>query len=79
MDLRSVAIHNEESTRIGKLHGADRATNRSYTLSEVIVEYHILREVLFHILEVDGPLAQGPRDIVLDSIEQAVNDVDLVF
>ena len=79
MDLRSVAIHNEESTRIGKLHGADRATNRSYTLSEVIVEYHILREVLFHVLEVDGPLAQGPRDIVLDSIEQAVNDAVVKF
>ena len=79
MDLRSVAIHNEESTRIGKLHGADRATNRSYTLSEVIFEYHILREVLFHVLEADGPLAQGPRDIVLDSIEQAVNDAVVKF
>ena len=79
MDLRSVASHNEESTRIGKLHGADRATNRSYTLSEVIFEYHILREVLFHVLEADGPLAQGPRDIVLDSIEQAVNDAVVKF
>ena len=79
MDLRSVAIHNEESTRISKLHGADRATNRSYTLSEVIFEYHILREVLFHVLEADGPLAQGPRDIVLNSIEQAVNDAVVKF
>ena len=79
MDLRSVSLHNEESTRIGKLHGADRATNRSYTLSEVIIEYHILREVLFHVLEADGPLTQGPRDIVLDSIEQAVNDAVVKF
>ena len=79
MDLRSVSLHNEESTRIGKLHGADRATNRSYTLNEVIVEYHILREVLFHVLEADGPVAQGPRDIVLDSIEQAVNDAVVKF
>lgn len=79
MDLRSVSLHDEESTRIGKLHGADRATNRSYTLNEVIVEYHILREVLFQVLEEDGPLAQGPRDIVLDSIEQAVNDAVVKF
>ena len=78
-DLRSVSLHDEESTRIGKLHGADRATNRSYTLNEVIVEYHILREVLFQVLEADGPLAQGPRDIVLDSIEQAVNDAVVKF
>jgi signal transduction histidine kinase len=79
MDLRSVSLHDEESTRIGKLHGADRATNRSYTLNEVIVEYHILREVLFQVLETEGPLAQGPRDIVLDSIEQAVNDAVVKF
>jgi len=79
MDLRSVSLHDEEATRIGKLHGADRATNRSYTLNEVIVEYHILREVLFQVLEADGPLAQGPRDIVLDSIEQAVNDAVVKF
>ncbi len=79
MDLRSVSLHDEESTRIGTLHGADRATNRSYTLSEVIVEYHILREVLFQVLEADGPLAQGPRDIVLDSVEQAVKDAVVKF
>ena len=79
MDLRSVSLHDEESTRIGTLHGADRATNRSYTLSEVIVEYHILREVLFQVLEADGPLTPGPRDIVLDSVEQAVNDAVVKF
>lgn len=79
MDRRSVSLHDEESTRIGKLHGADRATNRSYTLHEVIVEYHILREVLFQVLEADGPLAQAPRNIVLDSIEEAVNDAVVKF
>ena len=78
-DLRSVSLHDEESTRIGKLHGADRATNRSYTLNEVIVEYHILREVLFRVLEADGPLLKGPRDIILDSIDQAVKDAVVKF
>ena len=34
---------------------------------------------MFHVLEADGPLAQGPRDIVLDSIEQAVNDAAVKF
>lgn len=79
MDIRSLTSHNEEATRIGKLHGADRATNRSYSLHEVIVEYHILREVLFEVLEADGPLARDARDIVLDSIEQAVNDAAVEF
>lgn len=30
-------------------------------------------------LEADGPSAQGPRDIVLDSIEQAVNHAVVKF
>lgn len=79
MDVDSVASHIHESLRIGKLHGADRASNRSYLLREVIFEYHILREVLFQELETDGPMPTIPRDIVLDSIEQAVNDAVIEF
>ena len=79
MDFASVATHKQESTRIGRLHGADRASNRSYVLTEVIFEYHILREVIFQVLETDGPLAQAQRDIILDSIEQAVNDAAVEF
>jgi signal transduction histidine kinase len=65
--------------RIGKLHGADRASNRSYQLTEVIFEYHLLREVLFDVLETQGPLPKPARDIVLDAIEQAVNDAVVEF
>ena len=79
MDVAAVASHLRESLRIGKLHGADRASNRSYQLREVIFEYHILREVLFDVLETQGPLPIPARDIVYDSIEQAVNDAVVEF
>ena len=79
MDVAAVASHVRESLRIGKLHGADRASNRSYQLREVIFEYHILREVLFEVLETEGLLPKLERDIVLDSIEQAVNDAVVEF
>ena len=79
MDFKSVFARDEESTRIGKMHGADRASNRSYILTEVIFEYHILREVIFDVLENDAPLPATQRDIVLDSIEQAVNDAAVEF
>ncbi len=79
MDVASVASHVRESLRIGKLHGADRASNRSYQLREVIFEYHLLREVLFEVLETEGLLPKPARDIVLDSIEQAVNDAVVEF
>jgi signal transduction histidine kinase len=79
MDVAAVASHVRESLRIGKLHGADRASNRSYQLREVIFEYHILREVLFDVLETQGPLPKPARDIILDAIEQAVNDAVVEF
>ncbi|MDR4479014.1 MAG: sensor histidine kinase [Nitrospira sp.] len=68
-----------EATRIGKMHGADRASHTTYTLSEVIFEYRILRQVLFYVLEADGPLTTDLREIVLDSIEQAVKDAVVEF
>lgn len=68
-----------EAMVIGKMHGADRASNTTYTLSEVIFEYRILRQVLFHVLEADSPLTVELRDIVLDSIEQAVKDAVVEF
>ncbi len=79
MDLKSVERHNTESVRIGKLHGADRAGNTNYILTEVIAEYHILREVIFQVLETGGQLSADHRDIILDSIEQAVNDAVVEF
>ncbi len=80
MDVKSVLAHDEESIRIGKFHGRDRAGSGNYVLTEVISEYHILREVLFHFLEEEGTLlTPKQRDIVLDSIEQAVNDAATRF
>lgn len=79
MDFRSVFARDAEGSRIGRLHGADRASNRSYDLSEVIFEYHILRESIFEVLERKCALAKEQRDIILDSIEQAVNDAAVEF
>lgn len=79
MDVKSIFKRGKESTRIGRLHGADRADNRSYELTEVIFEYHILREIIFQVLENEAPLAAVQRDIILDSIEQAVNDAAVEF
>lgn len=80
MDFKSSLARDKESSRIGKLHGADRADNKSYVLTEVIFEYHILREVIFKALEEKhGNLPENERDIIFDSIEQAVNDAAVEF
>ena len=68
-----------ESTRIGKLHGHQRAGFADYSMTQLIFEYHILRQVIFQVLEEEAPLEVRERDIIIDSIEQAVNDAATQF
>ena len=68
-----------ESTRIGKLHGHERAGYADYSMSQLIFEYHILRQVIFQVLEEEAPLEVQDRDIIIGSIEQAVNDAATQF
>ena len=63
-----------ESTRIGKLHGHERAGYADYSMTQLILEYQILRQVIFQVLEEEAPLGVRDRDIIIGSIEQAVND-----
>ena len=68
-----------ESTRVGKQHGRERAGYADYSMTQLIFEYHILRQVLFQVLEEEAPLGVRERDIIIDSIEQAVNDAATQF
>jgi signal transduction histidine kinase len=68
-----------ESTRIGKRHGHERAGVADYSMTQLIYEYHILRQVIFQILEEEATLEVRERDIIIDSIEQAVNDAATQF
>lgn len=68
-----------ESTRLGKLHGEDRSKTLNYTIEQLITEYHILRQVIFEVMEADVALNQDERDVIIGSIEQAVNDAASEF
>ena len=68
-----------ESTRIGKLHGHERAGYADYSMTHLIFEYHLLRQVIFQVLEEEAPLEVRDRDIIIGSIEQAVNDAATQF
>src|SRR6478672_8257230 len=56
-----------ESTRIGNKHGSERAGFVDYSLSQLIFEYHIIRQVIFQILEEEAPLEVRERDIIICS------------
>lgn len=69
----------EESERIGRKHGNARAGSANYTIGQMIYEYHILRQVIFDILEEEAALTDIDREIIICSIEQAVNDAATQF
>ena len=68
-----------DSTRIGKKHGRERASSLHYTMDQLILEYHILRQVLFDIMEEEVDFTKTEREIIVCSIEQAVNDAATQF
>ena len=68
-----------ESTRICKLDGHERAGYADYSMTHLIFEYHLLRQVIFQVLEEEAPLGVQDRDIIIGSIEQAVNDAATQF
>ena len=68
-----------EGDRISKQHGRERAGYADYSMSQLIFEYHILRRVIFQVLEEEAPLDVRERDIIIGSIEQAVNDAATQF
>jgi signal transduction histidine kinase len=74
-----IAADEVESTRIGKQHGHERAGYADYSMTQLIFEYHILRQVIFQVLEEEAPLEVRERDIIIGSIEQAVNDAATQF
>ncbi len=74
-----IAADEIESTRIGKKHGHERAGYADYSMDQLIFEYHILRQVIFQVLEEEAPLNVCDRDIIIGSVEQAVNDAATQF
>ncbi|MBA2403947.1 MAG: sensor histidine kinase, partial [Bdellovibrionales bacterium] len=69
----------DASTRIGQKHGKERAASRHYTMDQMILEYHILRQVIFDVLERDYKLSTIELEVIICSVEQAVNDAATQF
>lgn len=62
-----------DGVNIGKEHGSERAGLATYTMDQMILEYHILRQVVFDLLEPKTALTELEREILLSAIEHAVN------
>ena len=68
-----IGIDAAELLKISKEHGRGRAEIPAYVLSQVIAEYHILREVLFQYLKENCEFPIPERELLTSAIEEAVN------
>lgn len=64
----------ERARECGREHGQDRVSLRDSSLEQVIFEYQLLRQVLFEVLEEEGPLGTPERDVLLDAIQLGVRN-----
>lgn len=63
----------------GTKHGLVRAENSNCTIKQLISEYRILRKTIFEVIEAEIKLSNFERDIIIDSIEEAVNNAATEF
>ena len=68
-----------DGNHIARDHGTQRLELGEYSLSELLVEYKLLRIVIFEYLERDQQLSVRDRDIILNSIEQAMIEAGMQF
>lgn len=69
----------EDSLRVGKKHGRERAGSLDYTMDQLIIEYQILRQVICEVMQEEAPLSPVEREVIVCSIEQAVSDAAAQF
>ena len=68
-----------KAQELEKKHGKERAGMFSYTMDQLILEYHILRQVICDIMEEEVPLSVIEREVIVCAIEQSVNDAATQF
>lgn len=68
-----------EAGRIGTEHGAQRADVLEYSVSQVLHEYRILRQVIFHVLEEEKLHATEVRDVILNVLDEGIQKAIVQF
>jgi light-regulated signal transduction histidine kinase (bacteriophytochrome) len=73
----TLSSHNKAATlreagAAGKKHGIERAYQADYSISEVLVEYWILRDVVFHSIEEKDQVPISARSLVLAAVDEGI-------
>jgi PAS domain S-box-containing protein len=69
-----------QQQRFAVEHGRIRARNPAYALQQVIDEYHVLRTVIFEVIEEGGfAIPSRDRDVIWDAIFASIRNAATVF
>ena len=74
-----LSINAAEMLQFSKAHGRGRAEISVYLMSQVMTEYQILRQVLFEVLDQRASLTPSELNVILNSLEQAMNTAATEF
>ncbi|MFY0524252.1 RsbRD N-terminal domain-containing protein [Archangium gephyra] len=72
-------VSDEAPNGLSRDHGQQRSSIETYSLHQMLREYQLLREVIFQVLEQDGPVPPLERDIILSAIEQGMAEAGARF
>jgi PAS domain S-box-containing protein len=72
-------VSDEELSGLSQDHGQQRSSRADYSLHQMLREYQFLREVIFQVLEQEGPVPSTERDIILSAIEQGMAEAGARF
>lgn len=62
----------DETREIGKQHGEQRATLLDYSFPQMLLEYRILRQVIFEVLEEEEIRISAVRNVILDVLDEGI-------
>lgn len=62
------------ATDTSREHGQQRASLAGYSIAQIVDEYRLLRQTIFEVLDAKGCGDRDVRDLVLDSIDAAVDE-----
>ncbi|MES2803835.1 MAG: ATP-binding protein [Bdellovibrionota bacterium] len=73
-NLSMGAVHSdyEVAGNIGVKHGQQRATLLDYSVSQVLLEYRVLRQVIFQTLEEENIPTVEVRDVILNVLDEGI-------
>jgi signal transduction histidine kinase len=72
-DKEEIELNTSKLISIAKHHGRERSIKFAYMMSQVILEYHILRQVIFDVLDEKTFVSSVERDVIISAIEDATN------